>query len=140
MPIFNSEAELRNYILDRSRDAIVIAQEQVYQLIGRFLNQYYNEFSPSMYERTYQLLCSLVKSEVRSTGNGWEAEVYFDASALNYTTGTWSGEEVLESAAHGSHGGYVSGTAVFDDPVEQLSSDYIEILKRSLIQAGIPVI
>ena len=42
-------------------------------------------------------------------------------------------------AAHGSHGGYTSGTAVWDDPIKVLKKEGINILKQSLIAAGVPV-
>lgn len=146
MPTFNTTEALKKEILRRSRNGIEIAQNQVYELIGRFLNQYYNEFTPVQYERTYQLLRSLVKSKVVSTGNGWEAEVYFDVSALKYMTGKWDGDQVFRVAAHGIHpvrrdrGGPVGGTAIWNDPIMLLDARAIEILKQSLIAAGIPVV
>ena len=156
MPTFRTETELKNYILKNSRSAIKVAQEQVYHIIGRFLNQYYNDFTPKEYIRTYQLLCSLVKSDIRSTGNGWEAEVYFDASMLNYEKGavplqhtpehgmygwaTWGAEEVLNTALHGSHGGYVRTPPIYGQSMNVLNAKAIDILEKSLIQAGIPVV
>lgn len=156
MPTFKSEAALKKYILNKSKSAVKIAQEQVYHIIGRFLNQYYNDFTPEEYIRTYKLLCSLVKSDVRGTGNGWEAEVYFDASMLNYDQGaiplqhtpehgrygwaTWGAEEVLNTALHGSHGGYVRTAPIYGQSINVLNAEAINILKKSLIQAGIPVV
>ena len=139
----------------------------VFLIINRFVKEYYAEFSPAVYERTYQLFRSLVKTDVRSTGNGWVAEVYFDASMLDYqikhltkwpTNGGYmnpfngaissdgsfpnpkgSADLVLQSAAHGSHGGYTSGTAIWDEPLAILNTEAINILKRELIAAGIPI-
>ena len=39
----------------------------------------------------------------------------------------------------GSHGGYTAGTAIWDESEAVLNSDMINILKQSLISAGIPV-
>lgn len=139
MPTFNSRAEIKDYILEHSKDAVRLAANEAYAVFDKFLQQYYNEFDPSWYDRTYQLLHSLMRTNVRSTGNGWEAEVYFDISSLEYMTGTWSEEKVMISAAHGSHGGYAPGTAVYYKPVGELTAKHVKILKDALIAAGIPV-
>lgn len=164
---FDSIDALKSYILSRSQSAIIKAQEQVYQVIDRFVKEYYAEYSPDVYERTYQLYRSLVKSEVVQTGNGWIANVYFDLDTLDYqikhftryttdggymnpyngdvsSDGTFSNpdgsaEKVMESAAHGSHGGYKNGTAIWDEPIALLNTEAYNILKRMLISEGIPV-
>lgn len=164
---FDSLDALKSYILSRSEVAIKLAQEKVYQVINRFIKEYYAEFSPDVYERTYQLFRSLVKTGVKKTANGWVAEVYFDASNLDYKIkhlhkhpvsggymnpynfdvtpdGTFQNPDgdankVLESAAHGSHGGYTSGTAIWDDPLRILNKEAYGMLKKALIDAGIPI-
>lgn len=139
MPTFKNERELRSYILKKSRRAVEVVSEKVYRVIEDFLIQYYNDYTPKKYIRTYQLLCSLVKSEVRSTGDGWIADVYFDASALDYETGNWGATEVLGTALHGSHGGYVKTAPIYGQSMNYLNAHAIEELKKALIAAGIPV-
>lgn len=146
---FDSIDALKSYILSRLQPAVQKAQEQVYQVIDRFVKEYYAEFSPEVYERTYQLYRSLVKSDIKSTGNGYEAYVYFDIDALDYAMKTigditvpnkgWSEEKTLTAAAHGSHGGYIGGTALWDDSVAILNVEAYNILKRMLINSGIPI-
>lgn len=154
MPTFSSTAEMKAYILNRSKTAVFNAREKVYHIINECLRVYYGEFEPEEYIRTMQLFYSLVRTDVKSTGNGWEAEVYFDASQLNYENGammlkhtpehgrygwaTWGAEEVLDTAMHGSHGGYVDGTAIWDDSMGKLGN-IIALIKQKLIEAGIPV-
>ena len=163
--IFKSIKELENHILTKSEVAVELAQEKAAMIINHFLTQFYNEFSPEWYARTEQLLRSLVKSEVRQTSNGWVAEVYFDSSALDYSTriipaqlshsnkisnentyhrNPWTDENtawVLEIAMTGSlpHGGYADGTAIWTESMRVLDKEAINILKEKLIQAGIPV-
>ena len=146
---FNSVEALKSYILQHSATAIKLAQERVYLIIDRFVKQYYAEFTPETYERTYQLFKSLVKSDIISTGNGWVAEVYFDLEALDSAMKRingvevpnkgWSEEKTLEAAAHGSHGGWIEGTAIWDEPLSILNTEAYNILKRSLIDAGISI-
>lgn len=156
MPTFSTEAEIEAYMLRHSRFAIRAAQEKVYKIIETFLKQYYSDYTPKEYIRTYNLLRSLVKSDVRQVGNGWEAEVYFDASALDYEQGvmplqhtdehgrygwaTWGADQVLSTALHGSHGGYTRTAPIYEQSMNVLNAQAINTLKENLIRAGIPVV
>jgi hypothetical protein len=164
---FDSLDALKNYILSKSKVSIQLAQERVYLIIHKFVKEYYAEYTPEVYERTYQLFRSLVKSGIKPTDNGWEAEVYFDLDALDYQIkhltkwpvdggymnpyngaispdGSFSNPEgsaqkVMESAGRGEHGGYKVGTAIWTDPLIELWNNERDIFKRALIDAGIPV-
>lgn len=85
--VFKSEAELKAFLLPKIKKAVVDVEEKAHRIIDDCLKQFYSEFEPNEYIRTQQLLHSLVRSGVKSTGNGYEAEVYFDAGLLNYQTG-----------------------------------------------------
>lgn len=144
--VFKSEKELKEFILKKCKNALIKSQEQVYQIINRFIKEFYAEFSPEMYERTYQLYRSLVKSEIIYTGNGYEAKVYFDLSSIGYETGSRpSGEQVMQAAEWGRHGAMglavadFKGTSIWHEPLEILDAEAIEILKRMLIAEGIPI-
>ena len=154
---FDSIEDIKKYILSKSGIAIQKGQEQVYSVISDFLFEYYNEFDPDVYVRTYQLLCSFVKGDVVQTANGWEAYVYFDLDSLDYSiktlrgVGTWENTfhrdgwthendiEVFKMAAHGSHGGWENGTAVWDEPIAFLKTKAYDILKKALIDSGVPI-
>ena len=82
---FRSMSEFREYVIKNSQVAIRQAQEEIYGILYRYVQKYYAEYDPEYYERTYQLLRSLVKTEVVPTKNGWKAEVYFDISSLDYS-------------------------------------------------------
>lgn len=139
--VFNNKTELETYIKDKLQNSILQAQKYVYELIDKFVKQYYSEFDPAVYHRTYQLYRSLVKSEIKSTANGYEADIYFDLGRLKYGVGhNWSEEQVLSSAAHGSHGGWTNGTAIYDDPRDILNAEAISVFKNFMKQNGIPVI
>ena len=143
--VFKNEAQLKSFLLAKCKNALIKAQEQVYQIIDRFVKEFYAEFSPEMYERTYQLYRSLVKSDIVSTANGYKAEVYFDFSSLVYTSGSSpSGEQVMNAAAYGGHGAeglhiIAGGTGIWDEPKQILNAEALNILKRMLISEGIPI-
>ena len=147
--VFKNEAQLKKFLLLKCQAAVAQAEQRVYQVIDKCLDQYYGEFKPAEYIRTQKLLHSLVKSGVKSTGNGFNAEVYFDESQLNYQTGviptqhgtgyaTWGAEEVLDTAMNGSHGGYIGGTAIWGTSMAILGDIYM-LLKKELIAQGIPI-
>lgn len=144
--VFKSESELKRFLLAKCRNALEKAQEQVYQIIDRFVKEFYAEFTPEMYERTYQLYRSLVKTDVEPVGNGYRAYVYFDLSSLDYVTGSRpSGEQVMGAAEWGRHGAMglavadFKGTSIWHEPSEILNAEAINILKRMLISEGIPI-
>lgn len=77
--------EVEKYVMEQAKDALWWMQWEVYEIIQKFLNKYYSEFQPEFYERTYQLLQSLVRTDLKKYGNGYIAEVYFDLTQLDYS-------------------------------------------------------
>lgn len=145
--LFKNEAQLRSFLMIGIRDAVEQAQEKIYQILDMFVKEYYSDYSPELYERTYQLYRSLVKTDVYSNGNGYEAQVYFDLSSLNYVTGANpSGEQVMEAAAYGGHGAEGlrvvfgnTGADIWNGVIPVLSTEAYEILREELIAQGILV-
>lgn len=149
--VFKTTDELKNYILSRCEKAVYETKEKVFKLIYAVLAQYYEEYKPIYYERTYQFFTSLVDTDVRKEGNGFIAEVYFDLSSIDYQSrkgnraysDSWSDEKIIdEIMTGGSHGGYtapINNTKVWTESMEILDADLIEILKHELIKNGIPV-
>lgn len=144
--VFKNEEQLKNFLLQKCKNALIKSQEQVYQIINRFVKEFYAEYNPEIYERTYQLFSSLVKSDIIQTGSGYEAQVYFDLSSLDYVTGARpSGEQVMGAAEWGRHGAMglavadFKGTSIWHEPLEILNAQAINILKKMLISEGIPI-
>lgn len=157
--VFKSEKELKRFILKKSRLALLKAQDEVYKIIKQFIYKYYADYDPSFYDRTYQLLSSLVESRIVSDGKGYRAEVYFALDKLSYSQYAWqgghppSGEEVFEAAKSGLHGAigdagggwqylYINGNSgvnIWSDPIQELDAKAIDILKKMLISEGIPI-
>ena len=137
-------SQIKKDIEAKAKVAVFNTREKIYSVIEKNLRVYYGEFSPEEYIRTQQLLNSLVRQS-----GGLHAEVYFDAGALNYQTGvietqhgtgyaTWGAAEVLDTSMHGSHGGYVGGTAIWDNSMSELG-DIIALIVKELRAAGLPV-
>lgn len=144
--VFHSIGELRQYIISHSKPAVEVAEQKVFQIMEDVMLQFYGEYDPVMYDRTFQLLTCCVKTDVVSTGSGWKAEVYFDAGMLGYLTGSQpSGEQVLQAAKWGRHGAMglavanFKGTPIMDESISRIASVIFPIMKSALIAAGIPV-
>ena len=151
--IFKNEKELEKFILSQCKNAITNAENKIYKVIDDYLNEFYNEYDPVEYIRTQQLLQSLVRTGVKKTGNGYEAEVYFDVGRLNYPnpalgksgryhSADMSSEEILDMTMTGSngrsHGGWIDGTHIWDDSMHWLG-DIMKLLLDELRAQGIPI-
>lgn len=149
--VFNSTEEIKAYVLSRMDVAVRQVQEKVYDVCMRFLNVFYGEYSPTVSERTYQIFNSLVKSDVKRSGNSVEAEVYFDLSALSHPRSyvgqdgrivhaNWSESQIMASVMTGStHGGRTDGTPVYIESLGVVSPQAVQWLKQELIACGVPV-
>ena len=141
---FSNEEALKAALAAAATAAVEQVEEKVYTEFANNLNQYYGEFIPAEYIRTGALFGSLDRTGVASTGSGASAEVFFTTPGYQqglmqlqgtpihgrYGWATWSGEQVLDTAMHGSHGGYVGGTAIWDDSISSLGD-----IRGLLIQA-----
>ena len=138
---FSSEAALKAALAEVCTKAVTKVEKQVYEEFAGKLNQYYTEFVPAEYIRTGALYGSLDRTGVQSSGSGASAEVFF--TIPSYQTGpvplqsggtgyaTWSGGKVLDYALNrGSHGGYISGTAVWNESIDSLG-----VIKNLLLAA-----
>lgn len=143
--VFKNEKQLETFLLQKCKVALERSQNQVYKIIDLYLNRFYADYDPAIYERTYKLLHSLVKSEIKRDGKGFKAEVYFNLDYLYSTGAKPSGEDVMFEASHGGHGAKGlkvvngSGEDAWFTPIEILDAEAIEILKNMLIAEGVPI-
>ncbi len=151
---FSSTKELTSYLLSKMQPAISTVEEEIYQVIDKILAQWYGEYDPVLYERTRQLFHSLVKSELVPTTNGYQAEVYFDASKLDYSfkylhgqkypNHGANGEDVIQAAMHGGHGAAgwniaATTTPIWDKSMEIIHAKIYDRIKQALISEGISI-
>lgn len=128
--------ELEQFLLEQCKQLCEFAANEVYEAINFFLNQYYTEWTPRVYQRTFEMLHSAFKTQVKRVGNGYQAIVGIDYESLdNYKDAT--GYEVISWANDELHGGLDVGTdtRVWDDAIDsaiksgQLLEDCIDFLK-----------
>lgn len=147
--VFKNKNELLDFLYNKAYESLIRAQGVVYEIIHDVIVQFYEDYDPILYERTEQLLNSLVKGRVYPSSKGYMVDIYFDLSSLNYVTGNQpTGEQVMAAASQGLHGAigadllYVEGNrgvGVWKDSLKVLDAEAIRILKDRLIEQGIPI-
>lgn len=148
--VFKNQKELERFIMNQSRQALLKAQDKVYAIIQKYLDQFYAEYDPHEggkfgYDRTKQFLNSLVKSQIIPDGTGYKAEVYFDLNYIYDTGANPTGEQVMQAADYGRHGAMglnvadFKGTSVWHESLGELNAKAIDMLVNMLKAEGIPV-
>lgn len=156
--VFNSIEEIERYLLEKCEKGLYEAQERIFNKIEEFIDKFYSEYDPELYQRTHQFYRSLVESKIIPTSNGYEAYVYFDIDQLDHSIKRlktsnggyrtiknkgWSEETILETAMIGNfpHGGYSSagGTGIWTNAIPEITEEAYQYLKQALISEGIPL-
>lgn len=160
----HNKDELNAMLLQKTKNALIKAQEQVYAVVGRFVKEYYAEYNPVDYQRTYQFYRSLVKSNIEPAGGGkqlgWKATVYFDLNRLDYymkTTkrkGTQRNDKkhfddpltekqvvhrILNYGYHAVKPRKIKGTPVWYETQLFLDKEGFNLLKKMLLSEGISI-
>lgn len=105
------------------------------------MSEFYDSYDNETYTRTYQFYESAM-TEMLSDSMGM---IFMDANAMNYPFSgrgwAWSGQQQLEAANIGSHGGWTTDESVkhrFWDAFEDFcDKNAIKILKQQLIVQGL---
>lgn len=137
--LIKNDTELNKALQQVASKALAETQEKIRQCIDNFVRQYYAEYTPRVYERTYQFLESITKTNVSIKGNTITCEVYIN-EGLHYEDNTM---EVLDIINQGYHGNKrIKGTPVWKDSeamIEQMNLFYGSF-KEALVKQGFTVV
>ena len=145
--LINNANELNNMLKKVAMEAMNQVREQVSDCIDKFIKQYYAEYKPEQYYRTYQFFDSLVVPSVKANGNTLTCEIYLDPGSMNYKNA--SGQAVLEMIDHGYHAMRrmgapydIPGTAVWSESVSYIEKYDLVIgtFKKYLESEGFTVV
>lgn len=145
--VFKNEKELERFIMKQSYQALMKAQDKVYKIINKWILEFYLDYTPTLYKRTFEIFSHLLKSNIVKDGKGYKAEVYFDLSGYYDTGSNPSFEQVFDVAAydglHGANGLHWEtgnkGISIWEDPKREVDAKAIDILVNMLRAEGIPV-
>lgn len=147
-----SQLQLKLALEEKIGKSMQDLKSHIYNTVDKFLQEFYGEFTPVMYERTKQFLHSLVATEVVYTGSGFEFKVYIDYSKVNYRQKKvkvknvvytmenkgLSDEEIMNYNLQGYHG-REKGTSICEKALRELTPNIISKLKGYMKANGIPV-
>ena len=94
------EAEIRAKMMDAMNET----ESKSYEDADRHVSSdFYSQGSPTMYERTGTLGGTARSTGVQGGGNSVSADIYLD-TGISYSTGTYSGAQVISEAEVGGSG------------------------------------
>lgn len=149
--IIRSMSDLTKILESRIQQALRMTQQEIFEVIQRHITEYYKEpvfrngtsAIPMMYERTYKLLNSLIKTDIVKSGTMISCAVEIDPNYLNYRyMGGASGLDVMLSAEQAFHGWSIEGDMhIWSDSLAELGLEpgIKYIMKSNLRKCGVPV-
>lgn len=93
-------------------------QKNLPQYLEDFImSEYYDQYSPTIYDRKFRILVAITSSEIVDIGDGYKLEIYLDPNKVSYDPSIWTypdgsiwyrqGDDpltVFENMANGIHG------------------------------------
>lgn len=149
--VIRSMSDLTKVIESRIQQALKMTQQEIFEVIQQHITEYYKEpvfrngtsAIPMLYDRTYKLLNSLIKTDIIKSGGTISCSVEIDPNYLDYQyMGGASGLDVMLSANEQFHGWSVEGDMqVWDDAIAELGlkPGILYIMKNNLKKCGVPV-
>lgn len=154
-----SMVQLQKLFEQRATFALKSSQKIIGDCIQESIDEYYREKAfkdgtsciPKVYERTWELLNSLIKTDVIKVGNTLQCTVGISDEYLNYkypgsnlgNNISATGRDVLEwNNSNGSHGYTVSGDwKIWEQAMQSLSGEHgiLSIFESNLKKYGIPI-
>lgn len=147
MKIGNIEITLNN----RIRQAIRATQNEVFNIIQKHIQMYYEEYTPKKYERTYKFRNEgIIKTNIIKSGNNLCCTVEVNPDFLEYLYPGGEDEEAYATGAkvilwanNKNHGGIYDGDfgRFWSDAIKELGGrqGITEIFKKNCKQYGISV-
>lgn len=92
---------MQNALMDIMKDTT----KQVHLLADKFISEWYDDYEPKVYKRTYQLMHSCIATDVQRRGNTFKSAVYLDTSKMHHDiTGGYTELDIVKNADKGLHG------------------------------------
>ena len=149
--IIRSMSDLTKIIESRIQQALKMTQQEIFEVIQQHITDYYKEpvfrngtsAIPMIYDRTYKLLNSLIKTDIVKSSGTISCSVEIDPNYLDYHyMGGASGLDVMLSADQAFHGWSVEGDMrIWSDSLSELGlkPGILYLMKNNLKKCGVPV-
>lgn len=139
---FSTMVELEGFIQSACTKAVEnTCEELLSKLQDLIMSEFYDVYESETYSRTYQFYESAM-TQMLSDSVGM---IFMDANVMNYPFSgrgwTWSGQQQLEAANQGIHGGWSTDESrrhrFWDSFEEFCDKNAIKILKKNLAAQGL---
>lgn len=149
--VIKSMSDLTKIIESRIQQALKMTQQEIFKVIQQHITEYYKEpvfrngtsAIPMLYDRSYKLLNSLIKTDIVKLGSTLSCSVEINPNYLNYKyMGGASGLDVMLSAEQAFHGWSIEGDMrIWSDSLAELGlkPGILFIMKNNLKKCGVPV-
>lgn len=149
--VIKSMSDLTKIIESRIQQALKMTQQEIFEVIQQHITDYYKEpvfrngtsAIPMIYDRTYKLLNSLIKTDIVKSSGTISCSVEIDPNYLDYHyMGGASGLDVMLSADQAFHGWSVEGDMrIWSDSLSELGlkPGILYLMKNNLKKCGVPV-
>lgn len=144
MKIFNDIDNLNKYIEQVVFQAMEVVNEEVKNLLIEHIENFYNEYSPKIYDRSYDLLYhAAIAVRPMFEGNKIVCEVYLDPNQLvqDGYHHQLDPQKIIEMASQGYHGTEQIRTneRFFENTVKELMQDekHVKRLAERLKKRGL---
>jgi len=149
--VIKTMSDLVKILESRIKQALKMTQQEIFKVFQEHITDYYKEpvfrngtsAIPMMYDRTYKMLNSLIKTDIVKNGNTLSCAVEIDPNYLNYRyMGGMSGVDVMLSSEQAFHGWSVEGDMrIWSDSLEELGlkPGILYLMKNNLKKCGVPV-
>lgn len=150
--VIRSMSDLTKILESRIQQALKMTQQEIFKVIQQHITDYYKEpvfrngtsAIPLLYDRSYKLLNSLIKTDIIKSGGTISCSVEINPNYLNYQyMGGVSGLDVVLSADQTFHGWSVEGDMrIWSDSLSELGlkPGILYIMKKNLKKCGINVL
>lgn len=150
--VIRSMSDLTKILELRIQQALKMTQQEIFEIIQEHIKDYYKEpvfrngtsAIPMLYDRSYKLLNSLIKTDITKSGGTISCSVEIDPNYLNYRyMGGASGLDVMLSTEQAFHGWSIEGDIrIWSDSLAELGLEpgIKAIMKDNLRKCGVPVI
>ena len=137
--IFTSTVALQNYMERACAKAVETTCNRLLGTLQQLIDsEYYDQFEPDYYKRTYQFWHSAVTRMLNANCG----EIFMDKNKMNYND-FWTGEKQLAYAAEGYHGikekDYHTEGRFWQAFIDYCENNAVNILKEELRNQGLNV-
>lgn len=134
---FSTTVSLKNYLESACNKAVENACNRLLGTLQQLIDsEYYDVYDPVWYNRTYQFWESATTKMLSNTCG----QIFMNPNAMHYGSG-WSGEEQIQAANLGIHGGMFTDATLqhryWDKFIEYCDENAVQILKEELKKQGL---